>query len=320
MNDRDKKELEDIYVSILEENRQLLVEMFIIGDDAPKYNFIAYKDKVWRLNERPGFSSQNVKDNILNTFGYKVETSDPFPYLIVMISNKFKSNEMLFGTFDNGVVEILDEYYSMIKSPRNSVLFKKTIEALGATKISFSSDNLKSIDKTRFPKRFDTDEIFYHGTSSVFLDKILSGGLDRNTLNSKWPDSVKSKIKGKTFISSNFGYAWNHAGVAVNGRGGHPIVISFRIRFEDLLQPDYDVEVLEPTPLKALNISREMGIYGYKGSIMPYDFDELYYSLVAKSRADDYSGDDIKKIDARLARDLIVNKRLTLEELDEYNS
>jgi hypothetical protein len=166
----------------------------------------------------------------------------------------------------------------------------------------------------------NTDEIFYHGTSSVFLDKILSGGLDRNTLNSKWPDSVKSKIKGKTFISSNFGYAWNHAVGSVNGRGGYPIVISFRIRFEDLLQPDYDAQLSEPDDNKALKISRELGIYGYSGGIMPYDFDEMYYSMVVKPRVDDYTGNDIRKIDARLARDLIVTKHLTLEELDEYNS
>ena len=275
---------------------------------------------MWRINERPGFSSQNVKDSILNTFGYKLEISDPFPHVIVMISDKFESNEMLFGTFDNGVVEILDKYYSMIKSPISSVLFKKTIEALGATKVSFSSENLKSIDKTGFPKRFDTDEIFYHGTSSIFLRKILSGGLDRNTLNSIWPDSVKSKIKGKTFISSNFRYALNHAVHSADKRGGFPIVISFRIRFEDLLQPDYDAQLLEPNDAKALKISRELGIYGYGGSIMPYDFDELYYSVDVMPHVDNYTNDDIGRIDARVARELIVGKHMTLGELHRYNS
>lgn len=320
MNNNDNKQLEDIYMSIIEENRVLLSEMIVVGDDSQKYNIIAYKDRIWKINERPGFSLQQVKDEIFKIFDYKIEISDTFIQVIVGISGDGDNHEILFATFDNGTLTVMDKYYHMIKSPKNSVLFKKTIETLIAHKVLFSSNNLKDIDKTGFPSKFDTDEIFFHGTSSVYLKDIMGKGLDRNSVNSNYSQVIKDKIKGKTFITSNFRYAFSHAVLNSNRVGGFPLVVSFRIRFEDLLKPDYDVERIQPDTNKALKISREMGIYGYSGNIMPYDFDKLYYSLDHKQRADDYNKSNINFIDASMARDLVMVKHMELEELIPYGN
>ena len=145
-------------------------------------------------------------------------------------------------------------------------------------------------------------------------------GLDKDTANSNFPAAVKDLIKGRTFITSNFQYAFSHAVNTSKKQNGWPIVLSFRIRFEDLLQPDYDIRRDAPNNEKALKISREMGIYGYGGKIMPMDFETVYYSIYKHFNSDQYSSDEIRHEDAQYIYWLITTKGMNFENIVTYIS
>lgn len=319
MNNSDKIRLETIYVDILKDNMLLLSEMIVVGQGLGDCNIIAYKSKIWKLNQNTYDIEDSVIDDIYNTLGYKIGTNDPLKVIQGMIINlNYGNNEILFGSMENGELIIDDKYFPMIKSPKESILFKKVVETLHPRNIKFTSDVLKIIDRASFKRRVDSDMIFYHGTISNYLINIIRKGLDKDTINSNYPKSVKNIIKGRTFITSNFQYAFSHAVRAAKIHDAYPVVISFRVRFEDLLQPDYDVGRDSKNDSTALKISREMGIYGYGGNILPTDFETVFYSLVQKAHSDQYSDNLIKHVEAQTLHWLITTKGVNFDNMEEY--
>lgn len=319
MRGQDIRELENIYCDILLENQHLLREMFVIGEDLNEYNFIAYKDKIWKINPNSSLISNDVRSNIQINLKYRILNSEDFEQTIYhIINNNPGNNEMLFGNVNGRNMIIFDQYFPMIKDQRESILFKKVVRELKPSNIKFQSDHLKDIDKRGFYSRRNTDKVFYHGTSSDKLMGIMRKGLDKNSINMNYPESVRSVIGGQTFITSNFRYALSHAVLNAKVDDSYPVVVSFVVRFEDLLQPDYDVKRTSPTDQKALKVSREMGIYGYKGNILPTDFEEIFISPKKSLHVDNYSSDDILNIDAQTAYHLMTVKGYTPDELIEF--
>jgi hypothetical protein len=319
MNNSDKKELEDLYISILQENIQLLSEMIVIGDVDRDYYVIAYESKIWRLDALISKIQDDVLEDIKNIFGYSITKHDNFDNISRMISTmNYGNNEILFGEMSNGKLLIKDKTFSMIKSPQESILFKKVVETLRPTSITFESGRLDSLERAHFNKSNYTDKTYFHGTSSDKLVPIIKMGLDKDTANSNYPQAVKDIIKGRIFITSNFEYALSHAVRTALKDDAYPVVIEFRVRFEDLLQPDYDVRRTSENDQKALKISREMGIYGYAGNIIPQDFKDVYYSHERYFNADQYSNDQIEKIDAQTLHWLITTKGVNFQNMDEY--
>lgn len=319
MKNKDIKELENIYYKILLENQYILQEMFVIGEDLPNYNFIAYKDKIWKINTDSSQIPNDVRTNIQVSLKYRILNSENFERTIYHIINSNPgNNEMLFGSVNNRNMIIYDQYFPMIKDKRGSVLFKKVVSELKPSNIQFQSDHLKNIDKGGFYSRRDTDKVFYHGTSSDKLMGIMRKGLDKNSINMNYPESVRSVIGGQTFITSNFRYAMSHAVLNAKVSNSYPVVISFVVRFEDLLQPDYDVKRTSTTDQRALKVSREMGIYGYKGNILPTDFEEIFISPKKSLHVDNYSSNDILNIDAQTTYQLMTVKGYTPDELIEF--
>ena len=291
----DIEDLESIYYQILCENTSLIQEMFVIGNIQDCY-FIAYKDKIWKIDFTLKNTSDVVRKDIEKILNYRITGDEPnFMTVVYNISNENKGNdEILFGMMYQGKMTILDEYFNMIKDPQNSILFKKVYRELNPAEFGLQSGRLyvsKKDDLTK--KRQISDTIFFHGTSSDKLHSIIKNGLDKNVINQNYPKILVSILKGKTFITSNFRYALNHAIKNAKMTGAYPVVISFKVRFEDLLQPDYDVRINTPDDQKALKVSREMGIYGYSGNISPWDFDTIYLSPKKAFNVDNYSSEDI---------------------------
>lgn len=319
MKGEDFRELENIYYNILLENRSLLQEMFIIGEDLNDYNFIAYKDKIWKINTDSSQIPNDIRSNIQVNLKYRILNSEDFEQTIYhVVNNNPGNNEMLFGNMNGRNMVIFDQYFPMIKDPKESILFKKVVRELKPSTVKFQSDDKKNIDKGGFYSRRNTDKVFYHGTTSDNLLGIMRKGLDKNSINMNYPESVRNVIGGQTFITSNFRYALSHAVLNAKVGDSYPVVISFVVRFEDLLQPDYDVKRTSPNDLKALKISKEMGIFGYKGNILPTDFEEIYISPKKSFNVDNYSSDDILNIDAQTVYHLMTVKGYTPEELIEF--
>lgn len=319
MNNKDKKELEDIYISILEENRQLFIEMIAVGSADRDYYIIAYKSKLWKLDADISKINSDVLNDIKDIFGYSITPNDNFNNISRMIINmNYGNNEILFGKMTNGKLIIIDKSFPMIKSPRESVLFKKVVETLHPREISFESGRFDTIDREFFEKGIYEENTYFHGTSSNKLMNIIRFGLDKHTVNSNYPKKVKEINRGRTFITSNFEYALSHAVRTALNDDAYPAVIEFRVRFEDLLQPDYDVMRTTPDALKALKISREMGIYGYSGNIIPQDFKNIYYSKERYFNSDQYSNEQFKKVDAGTLNWLVSSKGVTFENMEDY--
>lgn len=319
MKGQDFRELENIYCNILLENRYILQEMFVIGDNLLEYNFIAYKDKIWKINTNSSEIPNEVRSNIQINLKYRILDSEDFERTVYgVINNNVGNNEMLFGNMSGRNMIIYDQYFPMIKDPKESVLFKKVVRELKPSNVKFQSDEFKNIDKGGFYTRRNTDKVFYHGTSSDKLLSIMRKGLDKNSINMNYPESVRKIIGGQTFITSNFRYALSHANLNSKVDDSYPVVISFVVRFEDLLQPDYDVKRTSPNDQKALKVSREMGIYGYKGNILPTDFEEIFISPKKSLHVDNYTSDDILNIDAQTTYHLMTVKGYTPDELIEF--
>jgi hypothetical protein len=169
-------------------------------------------------------------------------------------------------------------------------------------------------------KRQIKDTIFYHGTSSDKLKDIISRGLDKDNINQNYPKELQNILKGKTFITSNFRYAFTHAVQNAKMTGAYPLVVSFRVRFEDLLQPDYDVRRNTPNDQTALKVSREMGIYGYSGKILPNDFESIFISPKKMFSVDGYSSEDILEMGASSVYHQMNTEQFSVDDLINWYS
>ena len=315
MRGNDIRELENIYYDILNENRHLLEEMFVVGSNNGKFFVVALKDKIWKISKNVNDSDEDVKKSFVNTFNVDLSQFDDIYHVFFYIkNNQPNNNEILFGEFNKGTLIVYDEFYHMLKNPYDSVILKKTTHTLKPSKVKFRSGKYETMDLQNRAYRTENTKIFYHGTSSEKLKSIIRTGIDGKIGNSNYKEEIKQIIKGNVFITSNFRYAFDHALRNAKMDKSKPVVISFRVRFEDLLQPDYDVLKHQPDKLKALKISREVGVYGYKGVILPTDFREIFYVDEIRPHVDEYSKDDIKSISGTHAYQDLVLRGLELGE------
>lgn len=79
----------------------------------------------------------------------------------------------------------------------------------------------------------ETDTLFYHGTSSVFADKIKREGLrpaasKRQDFGSQNIHNLPSREES-VYLSKSKRDARDYADVAAYAKGGHPVVLSIRV-------------------------------------------------------------------------------------------
>jgi hypothetical protein len=315
------QDLNDIYYHMLVENIQLLTEMFVIGNEKDDYYVIAYRDKILQLNLSIPQSSQEVISQLEQMFGVSVEELNNIPSiygLSGLISSKGnKQLEILYGMYDKSknTLILLDLYYNMFKDPKESILVKKIAHQLKIPKIILQSNNELIYDRDDLNNK-QPAKIYYHGTSSSYLKSILNNGLDSNTINSGFNDKIREQLKDNIFITSNFLYSLNHAVRTAKNTKGFPVIIELNIRFQDLLQPDYDVNLsgYSGDKNKALKVSKEIGVYGYKGKIYPYNFQDIILTDQTKSY-NQYQKEDFKSMNWQLLRNAFNQENVTSEDI-----
>ena len=306
---------------MLVENIQLLTEMFVIGNEKDDYYVIAYRDKILQLNLSIPQSSQEVISQLEQMFGVSVEELNNIPSiygLSGLISSKGnKQLEILYGMYDKSknTLILLDLYYNMFKDPKESILVKKIAHQLKIPKIILQSNNELIYDRDDLNNK-QPAKIYYHGTSSSYLKSILNNGLDSNTINSGFNDKIREQLKDNIFITSNFLYSLNHAVRTAKNTKGFPVIIELNIRFQDLLQPDYDVNLsgYSGDKNKALKVSKEIGVYGYKGKIYPYNFQDIILTDQTKSY-NQYQKEDFKSMNWQLLRNAFNQENVTSEDI-----
>lgn len=261
---QDNDNIEQLYLKIIEENLYILEEMFVIGSPniESDYNFIAYKSKIWIFPSNFNNTEAGVLEDLLKTFNLTNINIKSFNDLLDSLKPFSVSNyKILTGNvnFDTEIMYLHNNDLFNIKDKNNSTLVKKVGQALSPSKIEYQQYDLDNDGK-----------IFYHGTASIYLKSILRKGLTPDTLNTNFPN-IKHLIKGRSFFSSNYNYAYNYAIASAMTTKSRSVVISFKVPSYELLEPDYDIENKFPTDKKgeAFKLSRELGIFAYNGKIFP---------------------------------------------------
>lgn len=283
----------------------LLLEMRVVNvSDGNK--LVAYGDKIWLYGEESDWTAEQTQD-FIRTAKIDLEALDmDFDYAPESLGDLIGEGESLAGWIqDIGRHDIftghirngaLHQENSALNDfsfdPKSSVLIKKVAKQLGLNAAFLSSDDFDNAQKISAPnmKGAPAISIAYHGTTTNYLDSILKIGLrPRSTTNSNSNyDRHKVWHDNEIFFTTKIGKAAYHAIHAASNKGGLPLIISFSIPDPSKVIEDYDVDTesggqtyshvpsrqvgMSKSPSiqgKSFGLSREFGIYGYRGSIPP---------------------------------------------------
>ena len=268
----------DVQIRIVE--NKIISEMFVKGDPDGD-NIVAYRENIWRMGDIP---SDEVRDDINDSVGIEAEW-EGFYDLKDELDNENRM-DVLFGTLlENGKTLHLDQIGSFKLDPKSSVLVKKVVKELGVRKIVYPADyNWGDEEEVPFyGARGKIADVMYHGTTSNYLENILKFGLV--------PGESKTNYEGishpnAVFFSSRMEEAQHHAVHTASKVGGDPVIASLNVPDPALLIPDYDVDMgagdtgcfdyichtlrnrqAGDLDVDSFSLSREVGVYGYKGRI-----------------------------------------------------
>jgi len=264
----------------------------LINGEPNDSGIIAYKENIWRLSEY-----EEIDENIRKEINEKLGTKEWLDFNDLREElDELERFDVLIGTLDDGDLYIYNTTLTM--DPKSSVLVKKVTKELKLNNVYLYAEEIG--DEERIPRyimKGKTIDVAYHGTSTKYLQSILKFGIAPNKEKSNYKDIEHPDA---IFFSSRFLEAKNHATHTATKNGGDPMILEFKIPNKNLLIPDYDVDIKSgesgiydyiPSRVREDNasnsemkgssnsLSREFGIYGYKGRI-PSSFIDFYYILM----------------------------------------
>ncbi len=270
-------------------------ELFVHSDDREDLdgkNFILYKKDVWIFDDDE-WEENEIWEDINNAIGEDVAEED---YYETQITIKEKHPYILQGTINDGNIYI-DEYPNYRHGSLSTDL-KKLSDELGLeVKASYNkgayNDESAEYD-IEFYEKIE-DAYFYHGTCLKYLDGISKKGIIPFDENTNF-DSVKHS--DKIFVTTNMEKALFHANTASLKNKSFPVILKFKLPDTSKLVIDYDLgmefygvdnkinqhlgysDIYNKTGGTAfdngakilsdsekIDISRKLGLYGYKGRI-----------------------------------------------------
>lgn len=181
--------------------------------------------------------------------------------------------------------------------PKSSVLLKKIVNQLKIRKVEYSDDMDSEYSVSKKKMTGTTPDIAYHGTSSKYLDRILRFGLQPGESESNYPKIVSHD--DQVFFSTRFDEAKHHAEYTASRVGGTPVVVELRIPDKSKLQTDYDVDRLYQN--KGFQMSRELGIWGYKGRVPASHVTKVYAAFEFSKEDPFVQKNDYKKMNPKQA-------------------
>jgi len=300
-------------------------EMKVHGDIKTAKRVVAYKGNIWVLGEEE--SPETIK-SIISVIGYNpdeygsddddenwneleatINATESFHDLVDFLNNRSRS-DVLVGYLSEKKLHILSSG-PFVQDPKSSILIKKVVKALKLSAVSYD-DNFDSTS-TKVGRSKIVGEIpntAFHGTSSKYIMGILKLGLRPLQAPTNYSEI---EHRDAIFFATRFGEAMHHASHTASKTKSLPIVIEFTIPDKNLILPDYDIDTssgmthysdLDSSDRdrhrknnkmgseKSLSMSREHGVYGYQGSIMPRFIKSVYVG----DKAEIYSLKDMKKL------------------------
>jgi hypothetical protein len=279
-----------------------LNEMIVIGKPQDKKYIVAFDKWIWIIDDE---SKEELKD-IAEKLKMDYNEEDVYSFLQRVSENY---GDVLVGQISGKNLYFMD-YGSFKADPKSSILVKKVVNQLKLNSASYIEDFDSTETKVTKKKMIGkTGSIAYHGTSSIYFERIMKYGIK-----SAESDSNYSKQgiyhNDLVFFATRFGEALHHSTHTANEKGGTPIVIEFKIPDPDAIVADFDVEKLtgsdkyytgmgKDSDSKSYNkdpdkLSKMFGVYGYKGRIPASFINKVY---VATKPVDEvYSVGDFKKM------------------------
>jgi len=292
-------------VNLIEHIDGLLLEMFVHGSSNPENGstVIAFRKDIWVFDRKTKKIPPDIWSEMIKA---TKRGENPFPDSAgniqlrrgeAYVSEFARRPDVLVGEVRQGGLEIVGHTTFQL-DPRSSVLIKKVVKALGLRgavrgKVDDeSSDDFipKSDIKGKVPS------VMYHGTSADHLFGILSKGLRPGQARSNWL-AQGVEHKDRIFMAQSFLGAMEHAGMTGQKTGSPAVVIEFTVPDKAKLVPDYDIDVAAEFTTyrhigsgghkhrddfstkmsgKSSSMAREMGIWGYLGSVLPQKFRAIY--------------------------------------------
>ncbi len=290
----------DVQLRIVE--NKVISEMFVKGDPDGD-NIVAYRENIWRMGDIP---SDEVYDDINKSIGIEAEW-EGFYDLKDELDNESRMDVLFGSLLEGGKTLHIEQIGSFKLDPKSSILVKKVVKELGARKVVYAS-GFDSEDEEEIPSygaKGKIADVMYHGTTSNYLENILKFGLV--------PGESKTNYEGishpdAVFFSSRIDEALHHAIHTAGKVGGDPVIVNLNVPDPALLIPDYDVDMgagdtgcfdyichtlrsrqAGNLDTDSFSLSREVGVYGYKGRV-PASAIFAYDILM---NAEDRSRDDV---------------------------
>jgi 8-oxo-dGTP pyrophosphatase MutT (NUDIX family) len=282
--------LEALDEETLSENK-IISEMFVKGDPEGN-NIVAYRQNIWRLQDEV---DEETKEEINQALSVEDDWDDVRD--LQEILEDAKRSDVLVGGLNWSRPNYLhlERVGSFFLDPKSSILVKKVVKELGASGVTYMPSDAGDEQLSHRQLRGKIPDIMYHGTTTDYIPGLLKFGLvpgekETNYEGISHPDAV--------FFSSRFDEALHHAAHTAGKVGGDPMVVALRIPDKALMIPDYDVDVGSgdtgcydyicqslrdrqrgDLDVDSFSLSREVGVYGYKGRI-PASFLQEYNILM----------------------------------------
>jgi hypothetical protein len=259
----------------------MIDELHVQGDIKTAEYLVANRGNVWLFPSEDVSTVEfdgNHFDSIYDVIDWAEEDSS-------WIIGKITSDKLLYLMSTGG---------SMVLDPQTSLNLKKIVNQLKLKGVSRSAaGGEEEIDTKKSKMKGKVIDLGYHGTCSKYLRDILRTGLRPNEAPSNYPQVITHEQL--VFFSSRIDEAMYHATyTADKALGGKrqsiPIIIELTIPDKAKLVPDFDVAAkfgssrnIDQDEYDKLQkekepnqMSRETGIWGYKGRI-PASFIKAVY-------------------------------------------
>ena len=295
--------------------KQFLLEMFVNGDPKIAVRIIAYKEHIWLFDKDGNPLFKNFQEFSKNT-GVDINKYPTFEDLDNEIRDS--RSDILLGYLYNGNLQIASTQF--VIDPKSSILVKKIVNELKLKSVDIEQgEGSETIKKKKIIG--EIPDIAYHGTSFKYLEKIIYTGIRPNEAESNYSKQFIEHYD-YIFFATRIGEAMHHSATTARNTKSLPVIIEFKIPDKALIVPDYDIDTLgtmshydyinpkdrekfrkysKMPETDSMKLSKEFGIYGYKGNIKPGFFTKIYFS----EKEEVYGMSDFKKFTIKQMKKIV---------------
>lgn len=299
----------------VKQQNQLLNEMIVYGDKVDDNYVVAFNKWIFLFNKKDAIDSFKVIIQKLQ----QVFPHNSFINELGLIYDK--------QYYEKNIEELLKELHDEVKDTLvgflhddklyvygfvsldiiHSVICKKVLKQLNMSQYAIDITNFEHVKTISDDELKTFPNIGFHGTSSSRLSSIIRKGIQPGNL-MNWSNIKNIDTSGLIFFSTNsiapLFHSTHVSAIDVNS----PIIIEFEIPDKNRVVPDYDVEMYtgivqqykrrhtyfkKAISNKPLSLSKELGIYAYKGTILPQKFKAIW---ITKEKKEYYTIDDFVRL------------------------